>query len=373
MRRGTEAVLCPVRECKSKGNVLENEMRFKNHAKVVHGMDLRPKITIWTRTAANLPGSPKPTPKTVLTQEQTSSPVLYVENAADMDVEFGLSRWEHDIYTSEANGLNASLYPGLPDTTDSPGRPEGHRWDISAQFDSPISHRGGDPTSDSAMSASEGFGPWEQLWTGLEGNPEGPEVYEQPDETEMTSPFLSYDIDLANDARHSFTPATQAADLQAATTFMFMESHPDISYADLLDPALQEHDASKRAPPETQDIEMEHSTGIPDDKADYPVECVLEKRGHMFYLQWKDGTRSWQHRHDVADDLVDPFEASWKGYHLGVAVLYKKPAGRAPFRLRFKDWPWKNATIWATYTELSPELRAQWPSKPRRRGRRSSY
>ena len=123
------------------------------------------------------------------------------------------------------------------------------------------------------------------MWTGLEGNPEGPEVYEQPDETEMTSPFLSYDIDLANDARHSFTPATQATDLQAATTFMFIESHPDISYADLLDPALQEHDASKRAPPETQDIEMEHSTGIPDDKADYPVECVLEKRGHMFYLQ----------------------------------------------------------------------------------------
>ena len=91
---------------------------------------------------------------------------------------------------------------------------------------------------------------------------------------------------------------------------------------------------------------MEDSTSILDDEEDYPVETVLEKRGNMFYLQWKDGTRSWQHRNDVSNDLIDPFEARWEGYHSGVIVLYKKPVGRAPLRLRFIDWPWKNATIW---------------------------
>lgn len=59
---------CLVPDCKAKGIVLEDEMRLKNHAKVVHERDLRPKITIRTRTAANLPESPKPTPKIVLTR-----------------------------------------------------------------------------------------------------------------------------------------------------------------------------------------------------------------------------------------------------------------------------------------------------------------
>jgi hypothetical protein len=63
-----------------------------------------------------------------------------------------------------------------------------------------------------------------------------------------------------------------------------------------------------------------------------------------------------RHRNDVSDGLIDPFEARWEG--LGVIALYKKPVGRAPFRLRFIDWPWENATIWATSRELSPELRA---------------
>ena len=56
-RRKTEVVPCPVPECKSKCIVLENDMWFKNHAKVVHGRDLRPKITIYTKMAANLPES----------------------------------------------------------------------------------------------------------------------------------------------------------------------------------------------------------------------------------------------------------------------------------------------------------------------------
>jgi len=74
MRRRTEAVPCPVPTCKSKGIVLEDEMRFKHHAKVVHGRDLRPKITIRTRTAANPPESLKSTPKIVLTRRQKSTP-----------------------------------------------------------------------------------------------------------------------------------------------------------------------------------------------------------------------------------------------------------------------------------------------------------
>ncbi|KAK4242983.1 hypothetical protein C7999DRAFT_36694 [Corynascus novoguineensis] len=57
-----------------------------------------------------------------------------------------------------------------------------------------------------------------------------------------------------------------------------------------------------------EDMVMKDSTSIHDNEKDYPVENVLEKRGNMFYLQWKDGTRSWQHRNDVSDDLIDPFE-----------------------------------------------------------------
>jgi hypothetical protein len=151
-----------------------------------------------------------------------------------------------------------------------------------------------------------------------------------------------------------------------------MESQPETYHSGLLDPALREHNASRDALPEPQGVEMEDGTSIPDD-ADYPVERLLEKRGNMFYLQWKDGTRSWQHRRDVSEDLIDPFEAEWEGYHLGVIVLYKRPTGRAPFRLQFEDWPWENGTIWATYRELNTELRAQWPSKPSRRGRRSVH
>jgi hypothetical protein len=53
--------------------VLENEMRFKDHAWVVHGRDLRPKIIIRTRAAQNPQQSPTPaTPKVVLKQRVRS-------------------------------------------------------------------------------------------------------------------------------------------------------------------------------------------------------------------------------------------------------------------------------------------------------------
>ena len=44
-RRRTEAVPCPSPDCKAKGIVLENELRFKNHAKSIHNHDMRPKVT----------------------------------------------------------------------------------------------------------------------------------------------------------------------------------------------------------------------------------------------------------------------------------------------------------------------------------------
>ena len=44
-RRPTEAVPCPDLGCKAKGIVLENELRFKNHAKSIHDHDMRPKVT----------------------------------------------------------------------------------------------------------------------------------------------------------------------------------------------------------------------------------------------------------------------------------------------------------------------------------------
>lgn len=44
MRRPTEAVPCPDPGCQSRGVVLDNELQFKNHAKVVHNRELRPTI-----------------------------------------------------------------------------------------------------------------------------------------------------------------------------------------------------------------------------------------------------------------------------------------------------------------------------------------
>ena len=45
-RRPTEAVPYPDPACKPKGIVLKNKLQFKNHAKIVHNRDLRPKVTI---------------------------------------------------------------------------------------------------------------------------------------------------------------------------------------------------------------------------------------------------------------------------------------------------------------------------------------
>lgn len=72
-RRKADVVSCPRPECKAKGFVSDNETRFKNHAKVVHGIDLRPKIIIRANSGeANRSGGgqskfdPSPKPRIVL-------------------------------------------------------------------------------------------------------------------------------------------------------------------------------------------------------------------------------------------------------------------------------------------------------------------
>jgi hypothetical protein len=54
-RRNTDVVPCPVPKGKSKGMVLEVQMRHKYHAKVVHGRDLRPKVSIRVGAAVVTP------------------------------------------------------------------------------------------------------------------------------------------------------------------------------------------------------------------------------------------------------------------------------------------------------------------------------
>ncbi len=82
----------------------------------------------------------------------------------------------------------------------------------------------------------------------------------------------------------------------------------------------------KKTAHQPQDLEMEDGTSIPD-HVDVFVKIVLGRRGNLPYLVLKDRSRSWQHRDHLSDDLIEPLEASWEGYHLGVDVLYKKPAG----------------------------------------------
>ncbi|KAJ9129842.1 hypothetical protein NKR23_g12446 [Pleurostoma richardsiae] len=64
MRRKTETVACPDRDCKSKGTVLDNEVCFKNHAQAVHNFDLRPKVTRWTITTRSVAPDDNATPTT---------------------------------------------------------------------------------------------------------------------------------------------------------------------------------------------------------------------------------------------------------------------------------------------------------------------
>lgn len=281
-----------------------NEMDFKYHASQAHGIQLRPPKRE-SRSPTWLPALRSEAYCSLHTSPTLSVP--YVKRTADMDAQLCLDRWEHDISTSDANELGTSPYPELPDIA-SAGRPEEHGWDISAQFASPISHSGEYPEPGSLMStAEEGFGLWEQPQTSSRRNPEYLEVYGQLEETEwdnIASPLPPFGMDGAGDAGCSPMPAAQTGHLQAVSTFM--ESHLEIHSAGILDPALRDHDASRSALPGPQDTAMEDSTSILDDEEDCPVETVLEKQSNMFYLQWKDGTRSWQHRNDVSDDLIDP-------------------------------------------------------------------
>ena len=48
--------------------MIESEMRFKNHAKVVHGKGLRAKVIKRTRKAATPLESVKSTPKIIITR-----------------------------------------------------------------------------------------------------------------------------------------------------------------------------------------------------------------------------------------------------------------------------------------------------------------
>ncbi len=63
MRRPTMTVSCPHPDCKRKRIVLEDELRFKNHAKVVHNYLLRPKVTL-RMTVTSPPETARSSPKT---------------------------------------------------------------------------------------------------------------------------------------------------------------------------------------------------------------------------------------------------------------------------------------------------------------------
>ena len=361
----TGSVACPLAGCETKDS-FPNEMQFKHHAQVFHNIKLRP-------------------PKGSETQVRLSSneaycsvrtsPTLSVPYAlnTEVDVPLILESFEHD--GTEDKGRLASPYPELPDTDSA--RPLERQWELSSRSDRDYSEPG---------SVFMGVCPGGQPWTGSQPSLEDASLAEQLDETiwdTLRSPPPPYEAVV--DAGRGHTPALFEPE------WTFMEPFPEI-HPDLLDPALREDEAPTNAYLVPQDGEMEDSTIILTNVAEsssfepreveiedstsilrgtsvYGVERLLEKRGNMFYILWKDGTRSWGERLDISDDLVDPFEASWEGYHLGVEVLYERPKGR--FRLRFKDWPWGNVQIWATRGELSPELRAQWPRKQRRRGRNS--
>jgi hypothetical protein len=65
-RRKTKAVSYPDRQCKSKGVMLENEMRFKNQVKAAHCVKLTPNGHNLGEDDRGPPESMKFTPKIIL-------------------------------------------------------------------------------------------------------------------------------------------------------------------------------------------------------------------------------------------------------------------------------------------------------------------
>ena len=110
----------------------------------------------------------------------------------------------------------------------------------------------------------------------------------------------------------------------------------------------------------------------PADK-DYPVDCLLGRWGaNSFFVKWLDGTYTWEPRENILDDeLIEAFEESYKGFHLGVEVLRTRIRdGKREYRLRWAGRP-RAEDWWVAEKDMSPELvEKHKPSKKAKRGKR---
>ncbi|TPX11403.1 uncharacterized protein E0L32_007822 [Thyridium curvatum] len=330
----TGTVPCPYPGCEMK-DAHSNEMLFKNHAYLEHGIALRP-----IKQTRNIMESLETDP---LCDESTST--RFNESEKEVIAKDDPHDWEIGAYHTGTTQHSLSQYPAFP--KDNPPHTgfctESGGLMILPEEDS-------NSSKDMQMHSSDH---WDSQGF----------ISRSSQELELYGdqlPVRSDTMEAFGNAETQFAPISPLYGRPGCTD-TWSESIPSSFDAELLDPLLREVDAPTSSTVQVQNLEPEQEVSSINDATDYPVECLVEKRGNMFYVQWKDGSLSWQSREQISDDLTKPFEASWKGYHRGVTVLYRKTTGTAPFRIKFKDWPWGNAAAWATPKQLCPDLVSQWP------------
>ncbi|KAI1839600.1 hypothetical protein JX266_014189 [Neoarthrinium moseri] len=91
----------------------------------------------------------------------------------------------------------------------------------------------------------------------------------------------------------------------------------------------------------------------------FEVKRLLARRWkHKFFLEWADGTYSWEPRRNISETLVRDFEESYRGFDEGVDVLKLRDgkAGSIQWLLHRHGRPCTE-DAWADEGLLSTELR----------------
>lgn len=130
----------------------------------------------------------------------------------------------------------------------------------------------------------------------------------------------------------------------------------------------QKADPANR-PEEGGDTASQHS---PANSNLHPVDRLLDKWGRDdFYVQWLDGTCSWEPRKNIEDpNLIKALNKTHRGLHHGVDVLgTRRDSGGVRYQVHWKGDKWPNQWLHEKYMSRAL-IRKYGPSKTAKRRRR---
>ncbi|KAI6082452.1 hypothetical protein F4821DRAFT_247161 [Hypoxylon rubiginosum] len=112
----------------------------------------------------------------------------------------------------------------------------------------------------------------------------------------------------------------------------------------------------------------------------YAIDCILERWGRDLFLikWWDDGSYWWVPRENILDEeLLQKFEAEFKGFHLGVKVLGTRRRNRKmEYRVRWNGRP-AGEDRWVPERQMNPDLVKEYkeckPLKKRAKKRKACY